>query len=312
VVGAADVEVADDAITIGGTRIAVGETITIDGGTGEVFAGAVGGERTVVPEEATLMAWARDLGIAIGEEAALEAGAEGTAGSRGPAGASSAAESAPAAAREATAGSVGVDTDVVIRALLVRGYRSPADLAVALLSTPEALTDLLDRLAADGLVEISAGAFRLSADGKTVAEGLMAEDSDRWGLDAANAALDAFLALDGRMKETVTAWQMRDVDGTQTFNDHSDAAYDARVLGDLAALHADVSAWLTPLAAGLPRLATYGTRLDRAARLAADGDPKYVASPRVDSYHGAWFELHEDLILLAGRTRADEVAAGRA
>ena len=45
---------------------------------------------------------------------------------------------------------------------------------------------------------------------------------------------------------------------------------------------------------------------------AAAGNGRYVASPRVDSYHGAWFELHEDLILLAGRTRADEVAAGRA
>ena len=42
------------------------------------------------------------------------------------------------------------------------------------------------------------------------------------------------------------------------------------------------------------------------------GNGKYIASPRVDSYHGVWFELHEDLILLAGRTRADEVAAGRA
>jgi len=42
------------------------------------------------------------------------------------------------------------------------------------------------------------------------------------------------------------------------------------------------------------------------------GDGRYVASPRVDSYHGIWFELHEDLIQLAGRTRADEVAAGRA
>jgi pyruvate,orthophosphate dikinase len=37
-----------------------------------------------------------------------------------------------------------------------------------------------------------------------------------------------------------------------------------------------------------------------------------VASPRVDSYHSIWFELHEDLILLSGRTRAEEVAAGRA
>jgi len=46
--------------------------------------------------------------------------------------------------------------------------------------------------------------------------------------------------------------------------------------------------------------------------MVASGDGKYVASPRVDSYHGIWFELHEDLILLAGRNRADEVAAGRA
>jgi pyruvate, orthophosphate dikinase len=42
------------------------------------------------------------------------------------------------------------------------------------------------------------------------------------------------------------------------------------------------------------------------------GDHRYIASPRVDSYHSIWFEFHEDLILLAGRTRADEVAAGRA
>ena len=32
----------------------------------------------------------------------------------------------------------------------------------------------------------------------------------------------------------------------------------------------------------------------------------------VDSYHGVWFELHEDLIRLAERDRAAEAAAGRA
>jgi pyruvate,orthophosphate dikinase len=114
------------------------------------------------------------------------------------------------------------------------------------------------------------------------------------------------------MKATVTAWQMREVDGAQTFNDHSDAAYDAGVLADLAALHADASVWLRPLAAGLPRLSAYLARLERANVAAQDGDQRYVASPRVDSYHSAWFELHEDLILLARRNRADEVAAGRA
>jgi hypothetical protein len=96
------------------------------------------------------------------------------------------------------------------------------------------------------------------------------------------------------------------------FNDHSDAAYDATVLGDLAGLHADAEAWLRPLAVALPRLGAYRARLERANAAAQAGDPRYVASPRVDSYHGAWFELHEDLIQLAGRNRADEVAAGRA
>jgi pyruvate,orthophosphate dikinase len=140
----------------------------------------------------------------------------------------------------------------------------------------------------------------------------IAEDRAAWGPANAEAALDAFLVLDHRMKETVTAWQLRDVDGEQTFNDHSDPDYDAGVLARLAALHADAEAWIRPLEAGLPRLAAYRERLARAAAAAAGGDGRYVASPRVDSYHGAWFELHEDLILLAGRSRAEEVKAGRA
>ena len=83
-------------------------------------------------------------------------------------------------------------------------------------------------------------------------------------------------------------------------------------LARLGELHVEVEAWLAPLVAGLPRLGRYGQRLGAAASAATAGDGRYIASPRVDSYHGAWFELHEDLIQLAGRTRADEVAAGRA
>ncbi len=42
----------------------------------------------------------------------------------------------------------------------------------------------------------------------------------------------------------------------------------------------------------------YDRRSDRALELARGGDQRYVASPRVDSYHSVWFELHEDLIRL--------------
>ena len=293
VVGAAAVQVGDGVVTIGDRSFRAGETITIDGSTGEVFAGTIAGSGVVVPEAATLLAWAAELGIPIGGGRALEAAADRAA---------AAADGPPA----------GVTADDVVRALVVKGYATPEGAGTALLSTAEEMSAILDRLVADGLAELAAGSFRLTADGKAVGRERIAADTNLWGEASAGAALDAFLTLDHRMKETVTAWQMREVDGAQTFNDHSDAAYDAKVLGDLAALHADASAWLRPLDSGLPRLAIYRERLERAAAAAQGGDHRYVASPRVDSYHSVWFELHEDLILLAGRNRADEVAAGRA
>ncbi len=205
----------------------------------------------------------------------------------------------------------------ILRVLVIKGYATPGAVAGALQSaSDDAASDdaasELGRLVADGLAEMAAGQFRLTPSGKSAGRELIAADAAAWGAPPANAALDAFLVLDGRMKATVTAWQMREVEGTQAFNDHSDAAYDARVLADLAALHADATAWLRPLTAALPRLGAYLARLEAANAAAQAGDPRFVASPRVDSYHGAWFELHEDLILLAGRNRADEVAAGRA
>jgi pyruvate,orthophosphate dikinase len=98
----------------------------------------------------------------------------------------------------------------------------------------------------------------------------------------------------------------------QTVNDHSDETYDAAVLADLRALHADAAGWLRSLGDAVPRFGQYLARLDRAMAAVDAGDARFVASPRVDSYHSVWFELHEDLIRLAGRTREDEVAAGRA
>jgi pyruvate,orthophosphate dikinase len=127
-------------------------------------------------------------------------------------------------------------------------------------------------------------------------------DAARAAWPGADAALGEFIGFDRQVKDLVTSWQMRG----ETFNDHSDAAYDAAVLGRLAGLHEQIRAWLPA------RFKGYAARFDRAAAAVAAGDTKFVASPRVDSYHSAWFELHEELILLAGRTRADEVAAGRA
>lgn len=205
-----------------------------------------------------------------------------------------------------------VTANDIVRTLIIKDSATPDGLASALLSNPDRVRPVLDRGVADGLIESVANTFRLTWNGKTIGRALMAADRRRWGTDNAVAALDAFQHLDCRMKETVTAWQLRDVSGTQVLNDHTDAGYDTSVLGRLSGLHNDAAAWLSTLSSVLGIFGRYRARLERALKSVLEGDQRFLASPRVDSYHSVWFELHEDLILLAGRTRADETAAGRA
>ena len=286
VVGATAVRVEDGRVSIGEHQFGAGDVLTIDGGSGEIFVGAVGGPATSAPEAAKLLSWARELVIEIG----------------GPG------ESSAVATTDGT----GPTADAIVRALLIKGFATVELLASAVVATPEKLGPVLDTMTADGLVGDAGGMLQLTDDGKALGNEMLAADRELWGVDDASAALDAFLPLDHRMKEVVTAWQMSEVDGEPVLNDHSDEDYDAAVLADFTSVHQDATAWLEPLRNGLPRLVDYSSRLHRAATLVADGGHMFIASPRVDSYHSIWFELHEDLILLAGRTRADEVGAGRA
>ena len=292
VVGASRLEVRDSEVAIADRTLHDGETITIDGGSGEVFEGEIPGRSEVVPQAATLLAWAAELGvpIAAGDEPAAPGDAAASSGSRAP-----------------------VTLDASIRRLGTKGFATTATLADALLASPEAVQPLLDQLVVDGVAASVAGAYRLTDAGSERAAELAAADRAAWGVEPAIAALDAFLALDQRMKQTVTDWQLRPAGGGNPQpNDHTDEAYDHEILDRLKTLHADADAWLAPIESASARLAGYRERLARALERATAGDGKYVASPRVDSYHGIWFELHEDLIVLAGRTRADETAAGRA
>jgi pyruvate,orthophosphate dikinase len=292
VVGAAAMEVDDGRVIFGERTLETGAVITIDGRTGEVFEGAIPGITEVVPEARMLLAWALENNIDVGETAA---GPE--AGSPDP-------SPGPTPARR-------IGPDQCLRAIAIKGFASTQAVADAVLATPDAVEPILDQLAIDGLTASVAGAHRLTESGTARADALLDADRDAWGLKSAGAALDAFLELDHRVKEAVTAWQLCDTDAG-VVNDHTDPAYDTAVLERLAALHADATAWFSDAEKGPGRLADYQARLGHALERGQAGDGRYVASPRVDSYHGIWFELHEDLIGLAGRSRADEVAAGRA
>jgi pyruvate,orthophosphate dikinase len=288
VVGA-PVRVEDGMVVIGASSFVDGETLTIDGTTGEIFAGRIPGQATVVPEAATLLAWANENGVDIGQPGPVEA--------------------------TAPIGGPGFDHPVgedVIRALAIKEAASLPALASAVLSTPDEVRGLVQQLCGTGLAKLTRDTVMLTEAGRAQGRQLVAVDRQQWGAENAVAALDDFVKLDVEVKDTVTAWQLRDLDGGPTANDHSDAAYDASVLNRLTALHGEVLEWLSPKMASLARLGTYARRLGHALHQARQGDQRFVASARVDSYHSVWFELHEDLIRLSDRTREDEVAAGRA
>ena len=165
VVGASDVVVGDGIVTIAGRSYPQGAVLSIDGSSGEVFGGAVESVRTVSPEAAMLLEWARELGIEIGTDKEQSAMPETASG---------------------TTGGAGVIREDVIRALHIKGYVLPGMLAPALGVTTDEAAELLDRLTADGIVKESGGMFSLSDDGKALAAEMLAADRESWG--PANAA----------------------------------------------------------------------------------------------------------------------------
>jgi hypothetical protein len=54
------------------------------------------------------------------------------------------------------------------------------------------------------------------------------------------------------------------------------------------------------------RFASYRSRLRAARALVDDGQFEWVTSPRCDSYHTVWMQLHEDLLLALGADRSSE------
>jgi pyruvate,orthophosphate dikinase len=275
----------------GELSLAEGKLISIDGSTGEVFDGALEGTWEQASEAATLLAWARELGIPVSTQAAGEE-SERPVSFESP---------LPIQAHDV----VRRPADDVVRILAVRGSVTPEQLAESALVDSRVINPVVDELVNSGAVEKASGALRLTAPGKLAASELYAADRSAVGDERAAQLLDEFHAFDGRMKALVTAWQVRDLAGEQIVNDHSDAAYDGRVIDDLNVLHGDTTAWLAPLANDLRRFDVYRTRLGHALELSRGGDQRYVASPRVDSYHSVWFELHEDLIRLSGKKRSE-------
>ena len=206
-----------------------------------------------------------------------------------------------------------VTRDDVIRVLAIKGYVTADLLAPALGVSSDEAADLLDRLVADGIATGSSGMFSLSADGKALGAEMLALRPR--GLGCHERGRGPRWLRGPRRPHEDDRHRLAD-EGAWTGSRSSTTTLTPPTM------RRSWPSWqrCTPMPrpgsgrwwGSCPRLARYAHRLDAAAAAVAAGDGRYIASPRVDSYHGVWFELHEDLIRLAGRTREDEVAAGRA
>ncbi len=124
------------------------------------------------------------------------------------------------------------------------------------------------------------------------------------GTDARQAAQhlhDDFETLNAELLAVCSAWQVRP-GGVP--NDHRDAAYDWDVIGRLERLHERAAPRVRRVARVATRFADYDRRLRHALRkIVDDGETDWFTSPRIDSYHTVWNQMHEDLLLALGIPR---------
>ncbi|WP_228001155.1 MarR family transcriptional regulator [Nocardia australiensis] len=197
----------------------------------------------------------------------------------------------------------------VLQAARLKGRPSESDLAAAAGLADTEISVVVESLIAAGEVERVGIRVKLTTAGRARLDTLLA--AERAAIDQAllRQRYHDFDDVNTDFKQLVTDWQL--IDGVRP-NDHTDAEYDARIVARLADLHVRFAPLLATFIELAPRLSEYPNRFASAVEKVQSGDPTWFARPLIDSYHTVWFELHEELIGLAGLSRVREAAAGRA
>ena len=205
-----------------------------------------------------------------------------------------------------------LDVERLLMCLRIKGFGKGDAIAEAMGASAEEVQGVLADLVARQWVEETKVGYRLSPSGRAEADKAFGLERAALDQNIFSKLYEEFSPINDAFKQLVTRWQMRTVGDRQVRNDHTDAAYDKSVLEGFDPIHHDISDLIGTIAATAPRVGGYKQRLDLALGKIRSGDVSYIAAPDRDSYHTAWFELHQDLIGLAGTTRQKEAAAGRA
>jgi len=204
----------------------------------------------------------------------------------------------------------GAPTLLVLHALRLRSLASAVDVADRYRLSAEAVGERLAELDVDGLVAHRDGrvsGWRLTAEGRTLGEAMLAEELDLADArESVTVLYERFLTLNAPFLGVCTDWQVVESPGGPIVNDHSDPVRDAEVLDRLTGIHEIALPVTESLAATLGRFDGYTIRLEQAQRRITAGEHEWITAVGVDSYHTVWFELHEDLLATLGRERSTE------
>lgn len=197
---------------------------------------------------------------------------------------------------------------ILLQTMKFKGRADMDMLAAASGRSQTELQPLMQELVAAGSCQEGAGRYRLTPAGRDELNRVL--QLEKQSVDQATLAelYETFVPINAEYKHLVHKWQLRD--GSP--NDHQDTEYDRGVVDAFFALHKNFEPLLEAFVAKVARLATYPTRFTAALDKVSAGDSSWLTKPLLNSHHTVWFELHEELIGLAGHTRQAEAEAGRA
>ena len=196
------------------------------------------------------------------------------------------------------------DLHLVMHGVAIKKHGTAAAIAGIINKPVDLVNEVLAQAVVGDRVIDTDGKFMLSPAGQMI----VASEYSRFcatlrGDQAFVQAYDQFEVINTELKQLITDWQTMDVGGKRVNNDHSDKAYDDKIIDRLGELHERFEPILDRMINSEARMKVFKDKLETALEKTEDGDIEWVSAANIESYHTVWFEMHEDLLRILGRVR---------
>ena len=163
--------------------------------------------------------------------------------------------------------------------------------------------DIVVRVEEEGLVARVTKGVRLTPAGRDLHSAWARVEPGSELETSVERGYQRFLGLNRELIRACNDWQVMPGGAP---NDHRDPTYDWAVIDRVDTIDDRVGPVISTLSRVVARFGAYRPRLRTARRHVDEGESDWLTSPRIDSYHTVWMQLHEDLLLALGRERSSE------